>query len=42
MRFIGIISVKDYNKIESELYKKLDEKDYNIIFDYLYFINFLQ
>lgn len=31
MRFIGIISVKDYNKIESELYKKLNEKNYSII-----------
>lgn len=31
MFFIGIISDKDYDKIESELYKKLNEKEYVII-----------
>lgn len=31
MYFIGIISEKDYDKIENELYKKLDEKEYSII-----------
>lgn len=31
MYFIGIISQKDYNKIENELYEKLDEKEYSII-----------
>lgn len=31
MFFIGIISDKDYDKIETELYKKLDEKEYSII-----------
>lgn len=31
MHFIGIISGKDFNKIARELYKILDEKDFNII-----------
>lgn len=31
MFFIGIISNKDYSKIETELYKKLDEKEFIII-----------
>ncbi len=31
MFFIGIISNKDYSKIETELYKKLDKNEYTII-----------
>lgn len=31
MYFLGVISDKDYTKIEAEIYKKLDEKEYTII-----------
>jgi nitrogen regulatory protein PII-like uncharacterized protein len=31
MHFIGIISEKEYEKIENELYKRLNRKEFNII-----------